>query len=293
MKIHVGTAPDSWGIWFSENDRQIGWERCLDEMKAAGYEGVELGPWGYFPNEGGRLKEELQKRDLKLAAGTAGANYADDASVDAMLKFLEEQQIPLLKQFDSVRYIDLLVEMYTDLITGKYVMKKELSDEESGNMFRNINRTAAVIREHGYLPTLHPHVDCYIQTEEEIERVLENTDVELCLDTGHHVYGGGDPVTFYKKHHSRIPYLHVKECDLSVKKQMELENWSFAEAVTKDIMCEPGKGNIDFRKLFDIMKENGFDGWVVVEQDMYPVQDFSMPFQIARRTREYLKMTGI
>lgn len=292
MGIHVGTAPDSWGVWFPENEKQIPWERCMDEMQQAGYEGVELGPWGYFPNDYEALKEELDKRDLKLVAGTVGGNYVDDTSIDEMMKTID-QLAPLLLKFPTAKYVVLLVDMYTDLMTGEDVMPRELTQEQWQKVYRNVQRVCDYVRKFGLIPALHPHVDCYIQTEEQIERVLDNTDVQLCLDTGHHVYGGGEPISFFKKHYSRIPYLHVKECDMEVKKLMDQNAWSFAKAVSEGIMCEPGKGSINFKELFDYMKETGYNGWVVVEQDLYPVKSFDDPLPIAKRTREYLHSAGI
>ncbi|MGI6010004.1 MAG: sugar phosphate isomerase/epimerase family protein [Ruminococcus sp.] len=90
-----------------------------------------------------------------------------------------------------------------------------------------------------------------------------------------------------------IPYLHIKECNLQVKEQMDQEKWSFAKAVEEGVMCEPGSGDIDFAGLFREMENAGYDGWAVVEQDMYPVNNFDLPFQIAKRTREYLRKAGV
>jgi len=291
MSIKIGTAPDSWGVWFPKNEKQVPWERCMDEIKEAGYSGLELGPWGYFPNTYDELKAALDERQLELVATTAGANFADNASVEAMIKTIDEIA-PLQKKFPSALYVVLLPEMYTDLMTGEQVLPKELTREEWKRLYGNVQKVSDYIRNtYGLIAALHPHVECHIQTEDEIERVLENTDIALCLDTGHHIYGGGDPVAFYKKHYKRIPYLHVKDCDLAVKARMEKQGWPFAEAVTHDIMCEPGKGGIDFKALADAMFDSGYDGWVVVEQDMYPAP-LDKPFPIAKRTFEFLKGIG-
>lgn len=292
MTIKIGTAPDSWGVWFPQNDKQTPWERCMDEMQQAGYEYVELGPWGYFPTDYETLKAELGKRNLKLVAGTVGGNFVNDASIDNMCTTID-QIVPLLKKFPTAKYVVMLVDMYTDLMTGELVMSKELTEEQWQQLYKNVQRVCDYVRSYGLIPALHPHVDCYIETEEEIERVLANTDATLCFDTGHHVYGGGEPISFYKKHYKRIPYLHIKECDMNVKKEMDKNRWSFAKAVTKGIMCEPGKGSIDFKELFDFMNEIGYDGYAVVEQDMYPVASFDMPYPIAKRTRDYLKSLGV
>lgn len=291
MAIQVGTAPDSWGVWFPYHEKQVPWERCMDEMAKAGYAGVELGPWGYFPNTAGMLKNELEKRKLELVAGTVGGDFLNDDSIDEMCEMIDEVA-ELLKEFPEAKYIVLLPSMYTDLETGEFVMNPELSEEEWKTYTRNVQRAADHVAELGFLGTFHPHVDCHVQTEEQIERLLEDTDVQLCFDTGHHVYGGGEPIAFYKKHAGRIPYIHIKDCDMTVKAKMDEGKWSFAKAVTEDIMIEPGKGSIDMKALHEALVEKGYDGWVVVEQDLFPVKSFDIPFEIAKRTRETLAKAG-
>lgn len=291
MAIKVGIAPDSWGVWFPEHEKQTPWNRCMDEMKEAGYDGVELGPWGYFPNTNPELQKELAKRNLSLVAGTVGGDFLNDESVDEMCRTIDEIAA-LLKDFPEAKYIVLLPSMYTDLETGEYVMEPKLTAEQWDRYCQNVQRAADHVAKHGLVGTFHPHVDCHVQTEEEIESLLEKTTVELCLDTGHHVYGGGEPVSFYEKHADRIPYIHIKDCDMKVKKKMEQENWSFAKAVTENIMIEPGKGSIDFAKLHQAMETKGYDGWVVVEQDLFPVKSFDVPLPIAKRGRENLRKAG-
>ena len=291
MSIRVGIAPDSWGVWFPEHEKQPPWERCMDEMKEAGYAGVELGPWGYFPTDADALQKELGKRNLELVAGTVGGNFLDDASVDAMCETIGDVAA-LLANFPEAKYIVLLPAMYTDLETGELVMNPELSDAEWKMYAKHVQRVADAVASHGFVAAFHPHVDCHVQTEEQIERLLSDTNVQLCFDTGHHVYGGGEPIAFYTKHADRIPYLHLKDCDMSVKARMDAEKWSFAKAVTEDIMVEPGKGSIDFRQMYDALQAKNYDGWVVVEQDLFPVKSFDLPLEIAKRTRESLRKAG-
>lgn len=291
MAIKVGIAPDSWGVWFPQHEKQTPWNRCMDEMREAGYDGVELGPWGYFPNKYPQLKEELDQRGLELVAGTVGGDFLDDTSVDDMCRTIDEIA-ELLKNFPQAKYIVLLPSMYTDLETGEYVMNPELTDEQWEIYCKNVQRVSDYVEEYGLIGTFHPHVDCHVQTEEQIEALLRDTSVQLCFDTGHHVYGGGEPVAFYEKHADRIPYIHIKDCDLAVKEKMDKEKWSFAKAVTENIMVEPGKGSIDFAKLHKVMEEKNYEGWVVVEQDLFPVKSFDVPLPIAKRGRENLAKAG-
>lgn len=291
MAIKVGIAPDSWGVWFPQHEKQTPWYRCMDEMKIAGYDGVELGPWGYFPNTNPALKNALEARSLSLVAGTVGGNFLDDKSIDDMCKTIDGIAA-LLKDFPEAKYIVLLPSMYTDLETGELVMEKELTDEQWKTYCKNVQRAADYVAQYGLVGTFHPHVDCHVQTEAQIEALLRDTDVQLCLDTGHHVYGGGEPISFYRKHADRIPYIHVKDCDMAVKRKMDEEKWSFAKAVTENIMTEPGNGSIDLTELHKALEEKGYDGWVVVEQDLFPVKSFDVPLPIAKRGRENLAKAG-
>lgn len=292
MAIHVGIAPDSWGVWFPEHEKEPPWWRCLDEMKIAGYEGCEIGPWGYMPNDDPAvLKNAIDARGLTLVGATVGGNFLDDTSVDEMCKTIDDIAA-LLKSFPSAKYIVLLPPMYTDLETGEIAINPNLSDEEWKKYAANVQKCADRVAANGFVGVFHPHVDSHVQTEDDIERFLNDTTVDLCFDTGHHVYGGGEPISFYKKHADRIPYIHIKDCDLSVKKKMDEEKWSFARAVYEDIMVEPGKGSIDFKKFYEALVEKNYDGWCVVEQDLFPVKSFDLPLKLAKIGRENLREAG-
>ena len=169
---------------------------------------------------------------------------------------------------------------------------QELTDEEWATYCKNVQKCADRCAANGFVGLFHPHVDSHVQTEEQIERFLNDTNVDLCFDTGHHVYGGGEPISFYKKWAKRIPYIHFKDCDLAVKAKMDENKWSFAKAVTEDIMVEPGKGSIDFTAMHKALDECGYDGWCVVEQDLFPVKSFDVPLEKATIGRENLRKAG-
>ena len=261
-------------------------------MKVAGYEGCEIGPWGYMPNDDPKvLKNAMDARGLTLVGATEGGNFLDDAAVEGMLKDIDDIS-KLLKAFPSAKYIVLLPPMYTNLATGELEMNPELTDEEWSTYCKNVQKCADRCAANGFIGLFHPHVDSHVQTEEQIERFLNDTTVDLCFDTGHHVYGGGEPISFYKKWAKRIPYIHFKDCDLAVKAKMDENKWSFAKAVTEDIMVEPGKGSIDFAAMHKALDECGYDGWCVVEQDLFPVKSFDVPLEKATIGRENLRKAG-
>ena len=116
--------------------------------------------------------------------------------------------------------------------------------------------------------------------------------IALCLDTGHHAYRGGDPIAFFRRHHARIPYLHLKSVDPRKQEWVERERIPFAIAVANDMFCEPSVGAVDFLAFRDALREVDYDGLATVEQDMYPAP-FGKPLPIATRTRDYLRAIGL
>ena len=195
--------------------------------------GCEIGPWGYMPNDDPKvLKNAMDARGLTLVGATEGGNFLDDAAVEGMLKDIDDIS-KLLKAFPSAKYIVLLPPMYTNLATGELEMNPELTDEEWATYCKNVQKCADRCAANGFIGLFHPHVDSHVQTEEQIERFLNDTNVDLCFDTGHHVYGGGEPISFYKKWAKRIPYIHFKDCDLAVKAKMDENKWSFAKLLPR------------------------------------------------------------
>ena len=141
----------------------------------------------------------------------------------------------------------------------------------------------------------HPHAESHVETDEQIRRFLQDTDTErvgLCLDTGHVAYTHGDAPRLLREHADRTWYVHLKAVDPAVLAQVEAGRLSFAEAVQRDVMCEPGLG---VPSLDDVAGALGAlpDGtFVIVEQDLYPC-DFDRPYPIAARTRKALQAAGI
>jgi len=141
----------------------------------------------------------------------------------------------------------------------------------------------------------HPHADTHVEYEDQIEALLEQTDptkIFLCLDTGHHAYRLGDPIQFMRRHHQRIPYLHLKSVLRPMQQRVTAEKIPFAIAVSMDMFCEPSQGAVDFPAFRDVLREINYDGFAIVEQDMYPAP-FDKPLPIAKRTRAYLRQIGL
>lgn len=294
MTVMVGTAPDSWGVWFANDERQVPWQRFLDEVVAAGYDTIELGPYGYLPTEAAQLGAELDQRGLSASAGFV----MPDVHRDELWERTREEVIAAGELIASVggKYLILIPNVYNDLFTGTRMGNPTLTKSDWQKLIHGTHRLAEVARAECDLELVfHPHAETPVEYEHQIERFLRDSDptlVSLCLDLGHHAYRGGDAERFIRRHAERISYLHLKNVNPAVREQVEQESLPFARAVERDIFVEPSLGVVDFQSVKRALVDVGYEGYGIVEQDMYPTS-FDRPLPIARRTREYLRGIGI
>lgn len=289
MAIKIGTCPDSWGIWFPQDEKQVSWQTCLDEMAKAGYNALELGPWGYLPTDAATLHQELAARDLELVSTTIMSDLTSQQNIDQVILPTVDQMARLLADFPETRTIILMDNTYSDLWTGELTSPKQLDDTTWKILSDGVRQIRDYARDrYGLTVYFHPHGETHVETEAQIERLLDEVDIDLCLDTGHHAFAGGDPVEFLRRHIDRVKYLHLKDCDSAIREQKDREGLSFAAAIDRGIMEEAGRGSVDFTAIRDILAEHAFTGWAIVEQDMYPAPA-DKPFPIAKRTLDYLK----
>jgi inosose dehydratase len=294
MNVRIGTAPDSWGVWFPSDPKQIPWQRFLDEVIEAGYEWIELGPYGYLPADREILQRELSRRNLRVSGTFAMCNLEDPGAWSE----LERQVVGAGESlaYLGAKFLILIDDTYSDLFTGERNGPAQLKEDRWKLLVDTTHRVADIVRDRFCLKLVyHPHAETHVEYENQIERFIEETDparVWLCLDTGHHAYRGGDPVSFMRHHHRRIAYLHLKSVDQEIQRKVQTEGIPFARAVAMGMFCEPSKGVVDFAAIRDVLAEVSYDGWAIVEQDMYP-SDFDKPLPIAKRTRNYLREIGI
>jgi inosose dehydratase len=295
MKTTVGTAPDSWGIWFPDDPRQMPWQRFLDEVAEAGYEWIELGPYGYLPTDLSVLRGELDKRGLKVSGSFVIGDLANPAKSWSKLEHELRGVAPILRGLGA-SFLALIEELYTDQMTGEPLAPTHLDAAGFRRLVDTTRRVAEIARtDYGLTLVFHSHAETHVQYEDQIEAFLDATEpelVSLLLDTGHHAYAGGDPVAFMRKHHSRIPYLHLKNVDREVRAKVAAENIPFAKAVAMGMFVEPSRGTVDFAAFGDTLRDINYVGYGIVEQDMFPAP-FDKPLPIAKRTRAYLREIGI
>jgi inosose dehydratase len=296
-RLALGSCPDSWGVWFADDPRQTPWQRFLDELAGVGYEWLELGPYGYLPTDPAQLADELAKRNLRVAGGTmhghSGLHRAGDwpAILDKTRKVAE-----LTAAVGAKHVIFVPVPGYRDDETGAYLEPAELDDDAWKTLIRSTNELGKILSEdYGVRLQFHPHADSHVETQTQTERFLDETDpryVSLCLDTGHLAYRRADNVAIIRNYPERIGYVHIKQMDPAIVEIAERDDLAFGQAVAMGASCEPPKGLPDVESVTKALHELDADLFVIVEQDMYPV-DFDLPKPIAKRTYDYLRGVGV
>lgn len=297
--IRVANAPCSWGVIENIEGERGGYARVLDEMHATGYAGTELGDWGFMPTEPEALRRELDSRDLALLASWVSV-YLHDPSRHAQSEAEAVRTARLLAEVGGPNNLIVLGnDPYADPMrtrsAGRITPEQGMSDAQWEIFADGANRVArAVKRETGLRTVFHHHIGTWVETPEETARLLRMTDPEtlgLCFDTGHYRFGGGDPVAGLRRHADRIWHMHFKDHDPQVAARSRAEGWGGVESVGHGVFCELGRGDVDFPAVARALGELGYDGWIVVEQDVLP--GMGSPKESARRNRDYLRSIGL
>ncbi|RBM21386.1 sugar phosphate isomerase/epimerase [Streptomyces sp. PT12] len=294
MTIRVGSAPDSWGVWFPDDPQQVPWERFLDEVSEAGYSWIELGPYGYLPTDPAQLGAELAARGLRVSAGTVfTALHHGPAVWESAWEHVS--RVAALTRAMNAEHLVVIPEFWRDPATGEETEPGHLGPTQFAHLVSGMDRLGRRLREeHGLTMVVHPHADTHIATEENVARFLHATDpgaVSLCLDTGHYAYCGGDNLELIQSFGERIGYLHLKQVDPAVLAQVHEQRLPFGPAVRRGVMCEPPEGIPALPPILDAATSLGVDLFAIVEQDMYPCPP-DRPLPIARRTRRFLASCG-
>jgi inosose dehydratase len=268
------SAPDSWGVLdYPGPSWEQSYEKMLDEMVEAGYTGSELGPYGFFPTDPKILQPQLEKRRLKLLASFVPVKMTDPAASQAVMERIRKvgDLLATLKAPFLVIADDQSPER--NAFSGRAYDKDcpTLSAEQWKHIGKIVADAEKVASEFGLDLVFHPHVATYVETPEECERFYDatsHTNVGLCLDTGHCVYGYGDSVKEAEKYKSKLRFVHIKDCNTAVLEEARRNKWAFEEAIEHKVFTVIGQGNIDFPAFFRTLVKNGYSGWSVVEQDV-------------------------
>lgn len=295
MSIRIGNAPCSWGVEFADDPRNPAWTRVLDECKAAGYDGIELGPIGFMPEDPNQLGDALASRALTLIGGVVFRPFHDPAKWDEV----KDAAIRTCKSLvaHGAKHLVLIDSISSRRATtaGRPAEAEQMSKANWNGFvtrFRDVSRMGS--EEFGLTVSLHPHAAGFMDFEAEVERLLAEIDpalLKLCLDTGHSHYAGFDPVPFMRRHRERLAYVHFKDIDPAVRADVVSKRTDFYTACGQGIFCNLGKGMTDFHAVRQLLLETGYDGWCTVEQDCDPAGPTS-PVDDARANRAYLNTIG-
>ncbi|HJU42367.1 MAG TPA: sugar phosphate isomerase/epimerase [Vicinamibacterales bacterium] len=298
--IQVANAPCSWGVLeFDGVAAPSDYATVLDEIRDTGYAGTELGDWGFMPTAPARLKAEIKARGLELVGAFVPVAFANPGAHDAGAATAIRTATLMRDAGFSGAFIVLADDNASVAMreqnAGRIRPEHRLSDEAWMTFAAGVDKVAnAVAQETGLRTVFHPHCGGYVETPDEIDRLMELTDrtrVGLVLDSGHIIYGGGDPLTVLNTHRPRVWHVHFKDCDLNVAKSARQKRLGYLEAVRAQLFCELGTGVVDFASIAGALKSSGYGGWIVVEQDVFP--GYGSPKASAQRSREFLRGLGL
>ncbi len=291
----IGIAPDSWGVWSAVDDAQPSPEQYLREISEAGYHWTELGPYGYLGTDAAKIQADLHRYDLAISAGTVftelhrGATELERAWEDVSL-------VAGLVRDLGGKHVIVIPGLWERGPDGRVVGDRTYKAGEWDAIFDGHNEIGRRLNdEFGLAQQFHSHAESPVGSYREITRLLEGTDeryVNLCLDTGHVAYYWTDSVRLIQDFPTRLGYLHLKQVEPDLLADVLKNEISFVDAVTQGVMIEPPFGVPAYGPVLREAAAANPGLFAVIEQDMYPVGDFSTPLPIAIRTREYIETCG-
>ncbi|EHB53898.1 Myo-inosose-2 dehydratase [Mycolicibacterium rhodesiae JS60] len=258
--IRIAAAPISWGVcevpgWGYQLDP----ERVLTEMGRAGLTATELGPEGFLPSEPAELTALLDRHNLSCV-GSFAPVVLHDADYDPL-----PEVAGVVEALVATGASMLVLAAATG--TDGYDSRPDLDDEQWSTLLANLDRLAEAAAERGITAVLHPHVGTMVEKGDEVARVLGGSSISLCLDTGHLLIGGTDPLNLARAVPGRIAHAHLKDVDAGLAARVQSGELTYTEAVAQGMYTPLGTGDVDIAGIVAALRDNGFDGWFVLEQD--------------------------
>ena len=259
----VAGAPITWGV-----DESPGWgylmdrDRVLDEMSEAGLSATELGPDGFLPIDPGELREYVASHDLSVVGGFVPALLYRPDQIEAELEYVSRASSQLAATGSKV------------LVLGPsshnpgYDTPFDMTDDEWPIFLANLRRLEGIVGDAGLQTALHPHWSMAIEDGHDVERLLDASDVGLCLDTGHLYLAGTDPVAVARMAPERVLHVHLKDVDATAAEQVRSGAVPFRQAVIEGLFTPLGAGGVDIEGVIRTLEGEGFRGWYVLEQDV-------------------------
>jgi inosose dehydratase len=269
--VRIGINPLT---WTNDDLPELGeansLETCLKEAKLAGYEGVELGR--KFPRDAKVLGPILKPHGLDLVSGWYSARLLE-RSVQDEIKAMRAHAT-LLKSLGAK--VMVFCEVSRCVHGDRKIplsRRPKLAEKEWKQFSERLDAVAAELDKQGLKMAYHHHMGTVIQSEDEVDRMMDSTrNVGLLLDSGHLTFAGGDPMRALKRHAKRIVHVHCKDIRKDKLAAARKEDMSFLDAVLADVFAVPGDGSIDFAPLLEGLAKAGYSGWLVVEADQDPAK---------------------
>ena len=286
-KVKLGIAPIG---WTNDDMPDLGaentFEQCVSEMALAGFTGCEVG--NKYPKDPAVLKKALDLRGMQICNAWFSSFLITKPYEEVEADFIKH--ITFLKEMGA-KVVGISEQSYSIQGTDKPIFEAKyvMNDEEWDVFCKGLNKLGKTAKDMGIALTLHHHMGTVVQTEAEIDRMMENTDPELfslLFDSGHLAYCGEDYMSVLKKYAKRIKHVHLKDIRPDVIAQVKAEHKSFLQGVRMGTFTVPGDGAIDFAPIFDVLAETGYEGYVLVEAEQDPA--IANPFEYALKARKYI-----
>lgn len=259
--MKIAGAPISWGVCEVPNwGYQMSPDRVLQEMKDLGLTATEFGPQGWLPLDPEGRKKAISKFGLK-AVGAFFLSIMHDPDYDPIPAVEKELEAFKVAGGD---YLILAADSGRDGYDNRPVL------DETGwkTLFTNMDRIVERAAKDGVTACLHPHWGTMVQTKDEVHKVLDNSSVGLCLDTGHLFCGGTDPVELTKQYAERVSIVHAKDVHAELTNKLLPGEITWSEGIKAEMFAPIGEGDIDFAEIVKTLDSVGFDGYYVLEQDI-------------------------
>ncbi|MEV6968740.1 sugar phosphate isomerase/epimerase [Hamadaea sp. NPDC051192] len=256
----IAGAPISWGVcevpgW----GHQMAPDRVLTEMRDVGLAATEFGPDGFLPDAPADKADLLRQFGLRAVGGFVPVVLHDPA-VDVLAAVA-----PALTAFTAAAASTLV--LAADSGATGYDGRVELDEKAWRTLLDNLDRIAEAAAGRGVTATLHPHVGTIVERRADVDRVLDGSRIPLCLDTGHLLIGGTDPVALAAAAPERIAHTHLKDVDDALAARVRAGELTYTDAVRAGMYRPLGQGDIDIAAIVRGLESAGYTGWYVMEQD--------------------------
>ena len=286
-KVKLGFAPIG---WTNDDMPDLGaentFQQCVSEMALAGFTGCEVG--NKYPKDTAVLKKALELRGMQICNAWFSSFLITKPYEEVETDFIKH--ITFLKEMGA-KVVGISEQSYSIQGTDKPIFEAKyvMNDAEWDVFCKGLNRLGKTAKDMGIALTLHHHMGTVVQTEAEIDRMMDNTDPELfslLFDSGHLAYCGEDYMSVLKKYAKRIKHVHLKDIRPEVIAKVKAEHLSFLQGVRLGTFTVPGDGAIDFGPIFDVLAESDYEGYVLVEAEQDPA--IANPLEYAIKARKYI-----